>query len=108
MKPLPSPVWLIPAVLLVVATGHLPYGYYQFMRLVVTAACVLVAVERWTSGRGQWIAIVFGLAGLLFNPFVPVRLSRGDWFLPDLASAAMFAAYAAWSWRQGRKPVAQG
>ncbi len=35
MKSIPRTVWIIPAVLLVIAVWRLPYGYYTFVRIVV-------------------------------------------------------------------------
>jgi hypothetical protein len=35
-----------------------------------------------------------GLVALLFNPVVPVHLTREIWFFIDLAVAAIFAVYA--------------
>ena len=43
MKEIPRIVWIVPTILLVIATARLPYGYYTFTRIV-------------TCGVAAWIA----------------------------------------------------
>ncbi len=52
-----------------VALADLPYGYYQLLRLVTLACAVWIIVAAWHSDR-QWLAVVFGLIALIFNPVI--------------------------------------
>lgn len=95
-------VVIAPAVLLVVAVLPLPYGYFQFLRIVVTAAAAFVAFVEWErlGGWNTWVVGFVGLA-LLFNPVWPVHLNKGAWRLIDPASASVFVAYW-WFTRRGK------
>lgn len=92
MNDRPALYLLIPAALLVVATLPLPYGYYTFLRLVVTLAAAVAAYVDYQSARSlSWRVIALGLVALLFNPVVTVSLNRSTWLPIDLLVAGLFA-----------------
>ena len=83
---IPVPVIYGAAVLLAVAVLPLPYGYYQLLRLVATvvfAWAAFIAFQRRSAGYG----FGFAVAALLFNPVLPVYLSKALWAPIDLAAA---------------------
>jgi hypothetical protein len=82
------PVYVIPAVMLVIALAHLPYGYYQFLRLVVCGASGYLAFLAFSTRRRVCAAFLVANA-LLFNPLAPVHLTRSDWVPIDLMSAVL-------------------
>jgi hypothetical protein len=74
------------AALLAVAVLPLPYGYYQLLRLVATvvfAWASFVAFQRGRAGYGFGFVVV----ALLFNPVLPVYLSKALWAPIDLGAA---------------------
>lgn len=74
------------AAILFVAVAPLPYGYYQFVRL---AATVGFGWAAWAASRNNadgHLVICVG-AALLFNPVVPVHLSRPVWMVADIVAA---------------------
>jgi len=78
--------------MLLLAIAPLPYGYYTFLRLVVmlgAAAIAWQAYQQKQSANAE--AISFGLLALLFNPIIPVHLTRELWMFIDLGAAALFA-----------------
>jgi hypothetical protein len=77
------------AVLLVLALADWPYGYYQFLRLVVFGAAVLSAWRLWKKGNLFWASALASLA-LLFNPFLPVHFRRDEWAWIDTLAALAF------------------
>ena len=82
----------IPAILLFIAIFGLPYGYYTLLRLVVTGISVYAAFflfER--DGVNFWAFL--GIA-LLFNPLIPVYLSREVWFPINVIVGVYFAVTA--------------
>jgi uncharacterized membrane protein YccC len=85
---------LIPAVIavlmLLAALGHWPYGYYQFLRLVVCGTGLYVAWLLAYSSKYPWTAWFFVPIAILFNPLVPVHLSRDTWQLIDPICAVVF------------------
>jgi hypothetical protein len=77
-----------------VATARLPYGYYTFMRIVVsgTAGIIAFAGIRDRPVVQAW-SVLLALVAVLFNPFVPIHLDRQTWFYLDLGAAAVFVAH---------------
>jgi len=81
---------LASAVLLLVALGDHPYGYYTFLRWVVFMAACLVAWVAWES-EVQPATFVFAAVAVLFNPLVPVYLDKSTWAPIDVVCAVLFA-----------------
>jgi hypothetical protein len=77
------------ALLLVVALGQHPYGYYTFLRLAVCVAAIVVAWVAWNS-NAQWATWVFAGVAILFNPLAPVYLQRSTWRPIDVGCALAF------------------
>ena len=80
---------LIIAVMLLVAVADLPYGYYQLLRWATCGVAVFVAFRAYKVGK-TWITWLFGLIVVLFNPIVPIHLTKEIWRPIDLASAIIF------------------
>ena len=80
---------LFASVMLLLAVAPLPYGYYQFLRWVICAVAVFVAVTAY-SWKQQWATWLFGIIAILFNPIAPIYLTRAIWQPIDLTGAAMF------------------
>lgn len=106
IKSIPRLVWLVPVVLLIVATSRLPYGYYTFMRIVT---CGIAAVIAFAGFRDRPVvqawSLLLALVAVLFNPFVPIHLDRQTWFYLDLGAAAVFVAHLIFvRWRSTAPP----
>ena len=86
--------WLAPTVLLAAALLPWPYGYYQLLRLAVCVVSGWIAYEQWKhdDGVSGWVVAFAGMA-LLYNPAMPVHLSREIWSVLNLASAALFLGH---------------
>lgn len=94
MKSIPRLVWLVPAILLIVATSHLPYGYYTFTRIVTCGVAAIIAFVGFRDHPvSQVWSVPLALVGILFNPFVPIHLYRQTWGYLDVGAAAVFAAH---------------
>jgi hypothetical protein len=85
--------WL-PAIMLVFAFGHWPYGYYMLLRVVVSVTAILLAFDTYRSANEMtlWCA-TFAAIVIVFNPLFPLHLTRGVWGVLDLAAAALFAGH---------------
>ena len=92
-------IWFnAPALLLAVAVLRLPYEYYEVLRVVVTIAAVWIACKHfyWNRICGGWLKkpthmiFVFAIIAILFNPIIPVHLSKGLWVVIDLVAAFIF------------------
>lgn len=84
---------LIPAIIaslmLLGALGQWPYGYYQLLRLVVCGISVYVAFIAYNWHK-IWATWLFGFIAVLFNPLIPIHLSRELWQPIDVICALLF------------------
>ena len=79
-----------------------PYAYYESLRIVVTIVAVMGAYRAHQQDLQQWTWIMVAIA-ILFNPVVPIHLSKETWVIPDIIAAVfMFAAAAALTKEHGK------
>ena len=98
-------LWIVPAVALIVALADLPYGYYTLLRITVTiCAGVLVYTTYQSRGTLTPAILLFGGIALLFNPLVPIYLTREIWTPIDIAVAIVFVSHLVLSLRANPKP----
>lgn len=80
-------------VLLMMAVfGRWPYSFYVLMRFVACGSAAYLAVGAHREMRHFWTWVMVAVA-LLFNPLVPVHMSRHDWQRLDVVGAFVFAIY---------------
>lgn len=84
-------VWIAPAFLLVLALLPWPYGYYIFLRLAVSVLAGWLAYEQWKldDAVSGWVVALGGVA-LLYNPLLPVHMTREIWSVLNLGTACIF------------------
>jgi Family of unknown function (DUF6804) len=96
MKSIPRVLWLVPPIVLIIATARLPYGYYTFARIVTSGVAALIAFAGFFERPAvQAWSVPLVLIAVLFNPFLPVHLSRSTWFYLDLTTAVIALVRAA-------------
>lgn len=81
---------LIVAIMLLVAAAPLPYGYFQFLRWAVCGVAIFIAVKSY-AWKQTWAIWLFGAVAVLFNPILPIDLTREIWRPIDLAGALLFS-----------------
>ncbi|MBR3903213.1 MAG: hypothetical protein IKJ29_06105 [Akkermansia sp.] len=86
LRPFP----LIISALLVLAICPLPYGYYQFLRIAttiwgITSLCV-TCDQSPKNPNFSLIAIISGGIAILYNPLIPVHLTKDIWTILNLGS----------------------
>lgn len=87
-------VWALPMVLLALTWLDLPYGYYTFLRLIITASSAFIIWLLWNYQREQreiW-SVYFVILALLYNPFIPVQLPRDIWLVINMLTLAFYVA----------------
>ncbi len=78
--------------MLVIAVAPLPYSYFMILRLLVFAAAVYAIYHNHNrSGVRNWVFVFLAIA-VVFNPIVPIHLTKFIWIPIDLVSAACFVA----------------
>ena len=65
-----------------------PYGYYNFLRFCVCGVAAFLAYQQWTHDNvaSKWVVVLIAIA-LLYNPFVPVYLTREIWSVLNIGTA---------------------
>ncbi|QOD06091.1 DUF6804 family protein [Pseudarthrobacter sp. BIM B-2242] len=83
----------VPAVvagfLLLVAILGAPYSFYEVVRWGVTAMAIWSAIVAGGQKRTAW-AVAFSATAVLFNPLIPVYLTRETWLPLDAAAMVLF------------------
>ena len=77
---------LIMAALMLLCLAPMPYGYFQFVRLVATIVFGVMAF-RYYQERKEWLAYTFGFLALLFQPLFKIALGRTVWNIVDVIVA---------------------
>lgn len=81
-------VKFVTAALLLLAIASIPIGYYTFLRIVVCIASVYMAIAYFENKKP--LAIIFGAIAILFNPILPIYLSKEIWIPIDVITAIIF------------------
>ena len=100
---IPYKVYFAVAALLLLALADMPYGYYTFLRLVVTvfAGCLAYNAFKANDKNYAWL---FGAVALLFNPIIKVPLDRDIWAIIDLGLGIYFG-YIGWKEKKSQKTI---
>lgn len=78
---------IIPSIFLILAIiDGLPYGFYSLLRLIVFFTIGYLAWLAIKSKNLFW-AWLYGLVIILFNPIIPIYLSRDIWVIVDVFTA---------------------
>ena len=93
-------LWGGTVALLIVAFLPWPYGYYSFLRLAVFAVSIWIGYEQWKhdDAVSGWV-VAFGAVALLYNPLLPIYLTKEIWTVLNIATAILFL----WHFREVKK-----
>jgi hypothetical protein len=83
MKNTENIIKVILAILFFLCLLDMPYGYYQFVRFVALIGFVILAYKANEQNRNIEM-IIYGVLGLLFQPFFKIALGREIWNIVDL------------------------
>lgn len=84
-----KPATVLTIALLLLAIFDLPYGYYVFLRWEVSLASAFLAYLMYDFKKTFW-TVIFCATAILFNPIVPIYLSKDVWQVLDLVVATIF------------------
>lgn len=82
---------LITAALLFWALARHPIGYYTVLRLITAGVCLYAAYLAVQDKQTGW-AFIFGGIAVLFQPFLPLRMTRETWNYIDVIAALFLIA----------------
>jgi len=81
-------VKLVIAVLLFLCLADMPYGFYQLVRFVATAAFAYLSYDYFKAKR-EGMGVLFAALAVLFQPFFKVALGRTIWNAVDIIVAIL-------------------
>ena len=81
---------IISIVLLALAiAARWPYGFYTFLRIVVCASAICLAIQACHLQKALLVWLLGALA-VLFNPLIPIYMRRGQWRWFDILALLVF------------------
>jgi hypothetical protein len=85
-------VYIVPAILLLLVTFvNFPYGFYNFLRLIVSISSgFIIYLDYKEEKRITTSVIIFTIICLLFNPIIPVHLTKSQWIPIDIITSIIF------------------
>lgn len=82
---------LITAAMLLWALARHPIGYYTVVRLLTAGVCLYAAYLAAQDNQTGW-AFIFGGMVILFQPLIPLRMTRQTWNYIDVIAALFLIA----------------
>jgi hypothetical protein len=81
-------MYLFSALMLLFGIMSLPYAYYTLLR-IVTSICALkrIIIYKKINDEYNYIALIILV---IFNPLMPIHLSKSVWAILDFLVAAYF------------------
>lgn len=64
-----------------------PYGFYMLVRIIVCGVCAYLAYQY--EGSQTASAWLLGFTAVVYNPIIPIYLSREVWMPIDLLTAVL-------------------
>ena len=85
-------VYIVPAILLLLVTFvNFPYGFYTLLRLIVSISSgFIIYLNYKEEKRITTSVIIFTIICLLFNPIIPVHLTKSQWIPIDIITSIIF------------------
>ena len=84
---------LITIVILALAPLHWPYGYYTVLRIVTTITFVGLVFDAHLRKKTPYLVIILGGIALLYNPLIPISLSKEIWTVINYATILVICIY---------------
>ena len=82
--------YLLVTALSLIALAPLPYGYYIFLKIAVTGCAGISAYLNYQSGNRSLLLWTCVAIAMLFNPIIPVHLTREIWSVLNILVAGFF------------------
>ena len=87
---------IIASILLLLTFFSWPYGYYTFLRIVVTGVAIYYGYYIYQHNLTEKMSVWFwGLITIiiLFNPIFPIYLNKATWGILDVLTAVFFVGF---------------
>jgi len=88
---MPPPLIYIAAGMLLLGAAPLPYGYYIFLRIVISSIFVWAAIVS-SERKNPLLPWLFGFLAILFNPLIKVPFPKEVWVVMDVGAGLLLLA----------------
>lgn len=78
----------IGAISLFVGVFNMPYGYYGFLRGIISLISIYGIFIRYKTSK--IMSLIFFISLLLFNPILPFHLDKATWKVVDFIFSLIF------------------
>lgn len=78
----------IGAISLFVGIFNLPYGYYGFLRGIITLISIYGIFTKYKTSKIT--VVIFLISLILFNPILPIHLDKATWKVIDFLFSIIF------------------
>jgi hypothetical protein len=68
-----------------------PYGYYRLLRVVCFIVFAYLSYKSIIFHQKDW-TWVLGTGAVIYNPLIPLHMTRGIWTVVNLATAILLCA----------------
>lgn len=85
---------LLACILLLIAVAPMPYGYYEFLRISITIIASINTYNLYNNNNNKIFLYTFISIIILYNPIIPVHLSKTIWTPINLITTAFFGLFA--------------
>lgn len=85
------------------ALADLPYGYYQLLRIVVTASAAWISYSFYNR-QSTVAAIAFGAIAVIFNPIAVIHMERELHAVFNVVTAAIMMVGLWFQYRMRQAP----
>jgi hypothetical protein len=69
-----------------------PYGYYQFLKIIICGMSIYFASNSKDKNQEKWFYIMIFFA-ILYNPVFPIHLKRSWWQIINLFTGITMLVY---------------
>ena len=83
---IPKLVIYFTVAILLIALAPMPYGYYTLLKVIVCGVFTWAALITY-SKKPSYLPWVFALLAAMFNPIIPIILSKELWVPIDIGAA---------------------
>jgi hypothetical protein len=93
MKDAIKPLAIASVIMLAMALGQMPYGYYVLLKIAICSTFVILALRIKKISGGWWVSAAWAFAAL-YNPVIRIPFSRDTWSVINLLTmVAIWLAY---------------
>ncbi|MBU3675815.1 MAG: hypothetical protein FGM54_01335 [Chitinophagaceae bacterium] len=75
------------AILCLICLADMPYGFYQFVRLLAFVGFAYLAYDEKNNNKNDTAFWIYAGLSLLFQPFLKISLGREIWNIVDVLVA---------------------